>query len=191
MGCTCAGHAGNVFPAGDFKGNHKLVIPVCITACISIGGKTLPTFTAHAQPANHLRIWQEAHSTIVFCCRRKCDSLQLLFRTNGTPGGGSESQVFTFNGEQRGKAWERSLFYIGALKRKYRHFDEISVIGRTGSYHLTTYGTTSKEIFVKMTTFSFACDAFILIKDSAADSVKSSALAMELSHSCDIHVIVE
>ena len=30
-GCACAGNAGNVFPATDFKGNHQLVIPACIT----------------------------------------------------------------------------------------------------------------------------------------------------------------
>ena len=31
-GCTCAGNAGNVFPATDFKGNRQLAIPTCITA---------------------------------------------------------------------------------------------------------------------------------------------------------------
>ena len=31
-GCTCAGNAGNVFPATDFKGNRQLTIPACITA---------------------------------------------------------------------------------------------------------------------------------------------------------------
>ena len=31
-GCTCAGNAGNVFPATDFKGNRSLAIPACITA---------------------------------------------------------------------------------------------------------------------------------------------------------------
>ena len=29
---SCAGNAGNVFPATDFKGNRKLAIPACITA---------------------------------------------------------------------------------------------------------------------------------------------------------------
>ena len=32
VGCACAGNAENVFPATDFKGNHKLAIPTCITA---------------------------------------------------------------------------------------------------------------------------------------------------------------
>ena len=31
-GCACAGNAGNVFPATDFKGNRLLAIPACITA---------------------------------------------------------------------------------------------------------------------------------------------------------------
>ena len=31
-GCACAGNAGNVFPATDFKWNRKLTIPACITA---------------------------------------------------------------------------------------------------------------------------------------------------------------
>ena len=32
VGCACAENAENVFPATDFKGNHKLAIPTCITA---------------------------------------------------------------------------------------------------------------------------------------------------------------
>ena len=32
VGCACAGNVENVFPATDFKGNHKLAIPACITA---------------------------------------------------------------------------------------------------------------------------------------------------------------
>ena len=72
-GCPCAGNAGNVFPATDFKGNRLLAIPVCITARTShtcrdacrvrkpaVAGKTFPAFPAHAQPAI-LRIWKEAH----------------------------------------------------------------------------------------------------------------------------------
>ena len=31
--CACAGNAGNVFPATDFKGNRQLAITACITAC--------------------------------------------------------------------------------------------------------------------------------------------------------------
>ena len=31
-GCACAGNAGNVFPATDFKGNRELALPACITA---------------------------------------------------------------------------------------------------------------------------------------------------------------
>ena len=31
-GRACAGNAGNVFPATDFKGNHELAILACITA---------------------------------------------------------------------------------------------------------------------------------------------------------------
>ena len=31
-GCACAGNAGNVFPATDFKGNRLLAIPACIRA---------------------------------------------------------------------------------------------------------------------------------------------------------------
>ena len=30
--CACAGNAGNVFPATDFKGNRQLAIPACILA---------------------------------------------------------------------------------------------------------------------------------------------------------------
>ena len=72
-GCACAGNAGNVFPATDFKGNRKLAISACITARASrtspdacrdrfyaVVGKTFPAFPAHAQLAI-LRIWQEAH----------------------------------------------------------------------------------------------------------------------------------
>ena len=32
VGCACASHAGNVFPAIDFKVNRYLEIPACITA---------------------------------------------------------------------------------------------------------------------------------------------------------------
>ena len=42
VGCACAGNAGNVFPATDFKGNRYLAIPACIMACmwgsLSCGG---------------------------------------------------------------------------------------------------------------------------------------------------------
>ena len=75
VGCACAGNAGNVFPATDFKGKRQLAIPACITAralrtchdaCrdryLAVAGKTFPAFPAHAQPAL-LLIWQEAHST--------------------------------------------------------------------------------------------------------------------------------
>ena len=54
-GCACAGNAGNVFPATDFKENRWLAIPTCITARASrtcrdacrdrypaVTGKTLP-----------------------------------------------------------------------------------------------------------------------------------------------------
>ena len=30
VGCACAGNAGNVFPATDFKGKRELAIPTCI-----------------------------------------------------------------------------------------------------------------------------------------------------------------
>ena len=72
-GCTCALNDGNVFPAPDFKGNHYLAIPACITArasstCCDIcrdrkpamAGKTFPPFLVHAQ-----RIWQKAHCCII------------------------------------------------------------------------------------------------------------------------------
>ena len=68
-GCACAGNAGNVFPATNFKGNRQLAIPACITARASrtcrhacrdrlpaVEGKTFPAIPAHAQPAI-LRIW--------------------------------------------------------------------------------------------------------------------------------------
>ena len=71
--CACAGNAGNVFPATDFKGNRFLAIPACITARASrtcrdacrdrysaLARKTFPAFPAHAQPTS-LHIWQEAH----------------------------------------------------------------------------------------------------------------------------------
>ena len=67
--CACAGNAGNVFPATDFKGNRKLAIPTCITARASrtcrdacrdrqpaVAGKTFPAFPAHAQHII-LHIW--------------------------------------------------------------------------------------------------------------------------------------
>ena len=71
--CACAGNAGNVFLATNFKGNRWLAIPACITARASctcrdacrdrqaaVAGKSFPAFPAHEQPAI-LRIWQEAH----------------------------------------------------------------------------------------------------------------------------------
>ena len=77
-GCACAVNAGNVFLATDFKGNHYLAIPACITARASrtcrdacrdrwhaVRGKTFPAFPEHAQPAI-LRIWQEAHGQYIF-----------------------------------------------------------------------------------------------------------------------------
>ena len=73
VGCACAGNAGNVFPATNFRGNRQLATPACITARASrtcrdacrdrwpvVTGKTFPAIPAHAQPAI-LRIWQEAH----------------------------------------------------------------------------------------------------------------------------------
>ena len=72
-GCTCAGNAGNVFPATNFKGNHSIAIPACITARVSctcrdacrdrltaVARKTFPAFPVHAQPKIS-SIWQEAH----------------------------------------------------------------------------------------------------------------------------------
>ena len=60
--CACAGNAGNVFPATNFKGNRQLAIPACITvrawrtcrdACRdhspAVAGKTFPASPAHAQ----------------------------------------------------------------------------------------------------------------------------------------------
>ena len=62
-GCACAGNAGNVSPAADFKGNSQLAIPACITARASrtcrdacrdrlpaVAGKTFLAFPAHAHP---------------------------------------------------------------------------------------------------------------------------------------------
>ena len=62
-GCACAGNAGNVFPATDFKGNRRIAIPSCITARRSrtcrdayrdrqtaVAGKTFSAFPAHVQP---------------------------------------------------------------------------------------------------------------------------------------------
>ena len=76
VGCACAGNAGNVFPATNFKWNRYLAIPACITARASRtcrdacwdrkpteAGKTFSAFPAHAQPTI-LRIWQEAHSQV-------------------------------------------------------------------------------------------------------------------------------
>ena len=63
VGCACAGIAGNVFPVSDFKGDHTLAIPPCITALASrtcrdscrdrlpvVAGKMFPAVPAHAQP---------------------------------------------------------------------------------------------------------------------------------------------
>ena len=75
-GCACAGNAGNVLPATDFKGNCLLAILACITArawrtcrdaCRNrqpAMGKTFPAFPAHVQPTI-LRIWQEAHGHLI------------------------------------------------------------------------------------------------------------------------------
>ena len=73
VGCACAGNAGNVFPATDFKRKTLVSDPnmhhgTCDTHvlwCMSgslttVAGKTFPAFLGHAQPAI-LRIWQEAH----------------------------------------------------------------------------------------------------------------------------------
>ena len=62
-GCACAGNAGNVSPAAEFKGKHELAIPACITTrasrtwrdacrdCLpAVAGKTFPAFPAHAHP---------------------------------------------------------------------------------------------------------------------------------------------
>ena len=62
-GCACAGNAGNVSPAAEFKGKRELAIPACITArasrtcrdacrdCLpAVAGKTFPAFLAHAHP---------------------------------------------------------------------------------------------------------------------------------------------
>ena len=71
--CACAGNAGNVFPATDFKWNRFLAIAACITAraVIHVGianqrwrGKHFPAFPAHGQPAI-LRIWQEVHTWLI------------------------------------------------------------------------------------------------------------------------------
>ena len=67
-GCTCAGNAGNVFPATGCKpliGSAARVSRTCRDTCRdrqpAAAVKTFPTFAAHAQPAI-LRIWQKAHT---------------------------------------------------------------------------------------------------------------------------------
>ena len=72
-GWACAGNAGTVFPATDFKGNGLVSdpdmyhgtcvthVPWCKSGSLTHGGGE--TFPAHAQPAN-LRICQEAHLSL-------------------------------------------------------------------------------------------------------------------------------
>ena len=73
VGCACAGNAGNVFPATDFKrktlvsdpnihhGTCVTHVPWCMSGSLTtVAGKTFPAFPGHAQPAI-LRIWQDAH----------------------------------------------------------------------------------------------------------------------------------
>ena len=67
-GCACTENTGDGFPATNFKGNHQLAIPACITArtsrtCRDVcrianlrWGKTFPAFPALVQAAN-LGIW--------------------------------------------------------------------------------------------------------------------------------------
>ena len=75
VGCACAGNAGSVFPATDFKGNCQIATPACITARTSrtcrdacrerwpvVAEKTFPVFPA--QPAI-LRNWQEVHGVVL------------------------------------------------------------------------------------------------------------------------------
>ena len=157
-----------------------------------MAGKTFPTFPAHAQPAI-LLIWQEAHSTIVFFL----------------VAGANVTAYNSYFGQMERQAEEVKAKYSRLMEsRGVRHGNDICLISAHWNGNiviltrlpslaareaviLTTYGTTSKKIFVKMTTFLFQCDVFIHIKDSAPECVKSSALAMELSHSCDIYIIVE
>ena len=42
-GCACAGNAENVFPATEFKRNHQLAIPVCMSGSLTRGvGENVP-----------------------------------------------------------------------------------------------------------------------------------------------------
>ena len=89
--CACAGNAGNVFSAIDFKGNHQIAIPACITTRTSrtrcdacrdrlpaVAGKTFP---AHKQPAI-LHIWQEAND-YEWICKLKRVHPQMLSECHG------------------------------------------------------------------------------------------------------------
>ena len=67
--CTCVGNAGNVFPATDFKGNHKFAIAACIKARAS------RTCVMHVGIANLLLLRKRSqHSRRMrnpFCVSRK------------------------------------------------------------------------------------------------------------------------
>ena len=80
--CVCAGNAGNVFHATDFKrkplvsdrgmhhGTCVTHAPWCISGSLTPGGwETFPAFLAHAQPAI-LRIYQEAHGRPITADKR-------------------------------------------------------------------------------------------------------------------------
>ena len=64
---ACAGNAGNIFPATDFKGNRWLAIGLHHGTCGIFKPRWRGKRSRQAQPSI-LRIWQEAHGVKIDLC---------------------------------------------------------------------------------------------------------------------------
>ena len=89
-GCACAGNAGNVFPRRRFQrkqlvsdpgmhhGTCVTHVPWCMSGSLTCGdGENVPGIPGACAPAI-LRIWQEAHGTVI--------SFWMLFINHSDPG---------------------------------------------------------------------------------------------------------
>ena len=91
-GCACAGNAGNLFPATDFKGNCSLAIPTCITAR---AWRTCRDACRDRQPAvagkrsRRMRNPQFYVSAIIDYIRRSWDRVNLIRGNRTWKGPGS------------------------------------------------------------------------------------------------------
>ena len=79
-GCACAGNAGNVLPRRRFQrkplvgdpgmhhGTCVTHVPWCMSGSLICGdGENVPGIPGACAPAT-LRIWQEAHCSVLLCC---------------------------------------------------------------------------------------------------------------------------